>query len=78
MVVMRVLMPMLRSLTWMWIYRRKALLAHRPMIMMVPGYNLTRYSSMSNPDQMEWVPNYFCENTSLSLPKETVPTLSDL
>ena len=34
---MSVLMPLLRSLTWMQIYRRKALLAHNPMIMIVSG-----------------------------------------
>ena len=66
---MSVLMPLMRSLTWMQIYRRKALLAHRPMIMVVSGYTFTRYSSMANPDLMEWVPTYLCENPSLSLPK---------
>ena len=40
--VMRVLMPLLRSLTWMRIYRRKALLDQCPMIMIVSGYTLAR------------------------------------
>ena len=75
---MRVLMPLLRSLTWMRIYCRKALLAHRPMIMIVFGYTLARYSSMKNPERMEWVPNYLCVNPSISSPKESVPDLSDL
>ena len=74
---MRVLMPLLRSLTWIRIYRRKALLSHRPMIMIVSGYTLVRYSSMANPDRMEWVPTYLCENPSLSSPKESVPALSE-
>ena len=40
--VMRVLMPFPMSLTWMQIYRRKALLAQRPMIIIVSGYTLAR------------------------------------
>ena len=75
--VMWVLMPLLMSLTWMWIYCRKALLAQRPMIMIVYGYTLDRWSSMANPDRMEWVPTSFCENPSLSSPKESVPALSE-
>ena len=71
-------MPLMRSLTWIRIYRRKALLAHCPMIMIVSGYTLDRYSSMENPDQMEWGPTYLCENPSLSFTKESVPDLSDL
>ena len=39
---MRVLMTLMRSLNWIRIYHRKALLAHNPMIMMVPGYTLAR------------------------------------
>ena len=39
---MRVLMPLLRPLTWMQIYRRKVLLAHRPIIMIVSGYTFAR------------------------------------
>ena len=70
-------MPLLRSLTWMWIYRRKALLAQRPMIMIVSGYNLSRYSFMANHDHMEWVPTSLCENPSLSSPKESVLALSE-
>ena len=70
-------MPLLRSLNWMQIYRKKALLAQRTMIMIVSGYTLARYISMANPDRMEWVPTYLCENPSLSSPKESVPALSD-
>ena len=75
---LRVLMPLLRSLTWMQIYHRKELLDHRPGIMIVFGYTLAIYSSMENPDQMEWVPTSLFENPSLSLPKESVPDLRDL
>ena len=75
---MRVLMPLLRSLTWMQIYRRKELLAHQPMIMIVSRYTLARYSSMANPDLMECVPLSLCENPSLYSPKENVPDLRDL
>ena len=75
--VMRVLMPLLRSLTWMRIYRRKALLAQRPIIMIVSGYTLSIKISMANPDRMEWVPISLCENPSLSSPKESVPVLSE-
>ena len=32
---------------------------------------------MANPDRMEWVPISLCDNPSLSLPKESVPTLSE-
>ena len=74
---MRVLMPLLMSLNWMRIYRRKALLAQRPMIMIVSVYTLARYSSMAKPDRMEWVPTSLCENPSLSSPKESVPALSE-
>ena len=74
---MRVLMPLLMSLTWMRIYRRKALLAQRPMIVFVSGYTLARYSSLANPDRMEWVPTSLCENPSISSPKESVPALSE-
>ena len=77
-VFMRVLMPLLSSLTWMRIYRRKALLAHRPMIIIVSGCNFARYSSMANPDWMEWVPTTLCENSNISLPNKSVPALSDL
>ena len=38
----KVLMPLLRSLTWMRVYLSKALNAHRPMIMIVSGYTLAR------------------------------------
>ena len=75
---MRVLIPLLRSLNWMKIYLRKALLAHLPMIMIVSGYTLARYSYMENPDQIEWVPTSLCKNTSLCSPKESVPELSYL
>ena len=75
---MRVLIPLLISLTWMRIYRRKALLYYCPMIIIVYGYTLARETSMSNHDQMEWVPTFFCENTSLSLPKERVTDLRDM
>ena len=43
---MMVLMPLLRSLNWMQIYRRKELLDHRPMIMIVSGYTF--------PDRVPW------------------------
>ena len=33
---------------------------------------------MEKPERMEWVPTYFCENSSRSLPKESVPALSEL
>ena len=74
---MRVLMPLMRSLNWMRIYLRKALPSYCPMIMIVSGYTFSRYSSMENPDRMEWVPNSLCDNPSLSLPKDSVPALSD-
>ena len=74
---MRVLMPLLWSLTWMRIYRRKVLIAQRPMIMIVYGYILARYSSMTKPDNMELVPTSLCENPSLYSPKESVPALSE-
>ena len=45
----------------MWIYRRKALLAHCLMIMIFYRYNLFRKNSIANPDQGEWVPNSLCE-----------------
>ena len=62
----------------MRIYRRKALVAHQPMIMIVSGYTLARDSYMAKPDQIAWVPTCLFENTSLSLPKESVSDLSDL
>ena len=68
-------MPLLRSLTSMWIYLRKALLSHRPIIIIVYGYTWVRNSSMENPDQMEWLPTSLCENPSLYLPKEGVTDL---
>ena len=74
---MRVPIPLLSSLTWMRIYRKKALLARHPMIMMVPRYTLARYSSMENPEHIAWVPTSFCDNPSLSLPNESVPALSE-
>ena len=70
-------MPFLMSLTLMRIYRRKALLAQRPMIMIVSGYTLARHSYMANPDRMEWVPTSLCDNPSLSSPKESEPALSE-
>ena len=75
---MRVLIPLLRLLIWMHIYLREALLAHLPMIMIVSEYTLARYSSIENPDLMEWVPNSLCENPILYFPTEIVPDLSDL
>ena len=63
---MGLLMPLLMSLTWMRIYHRKALLSHCPMIMIVSGYILFRYSSMANPELMKWVPtSFFLESQSL-------------
>ena len=70
-------MPLLISLTWIRIYRRKALLEQHPMIMIVSGYTLARLISMANLDDMEWVPTSLCENPSLSSPKESVPALSE-
>ena len=69
-------MPLLRLLTWMRIYRSKALLAQRTIIMIVSGYTLARYSSMANPDRVEWVPTSLCDNPSLYSPNESVPSLS--
>ena len=43
---MKLLIPLMRSLTWMWIYRRKVLLAHRPVIMIFSGYTF--------PDRFPW------------------------
>ena len=71
-------MPLLRSPTWMRIKRRKALLAHCPMTMMVPGHTFYRQSSMANPDCMQWVTTSLCEHPSFSYPKESVPALSEL
>ena len=71
-------MPLMMSLTWMRIYNSKALLAHRLMIMIVSGYTLARYSSMANPDWMEWVHISLCDNPSLYLSMESVAALSDL
>ena len=75
---MRVLITLLRSLTWMCIYRRKALLAYCTMIRIVSGYNLARKSSMEKYDQIECVPTSLCKNISLSFTKESVPDLRDL
>ena len=47
-------MPLLRLLTLIRMCRRKALLYHRPMIMVVSGYTLARKSYMEKPDQSEW------------------------
>ena len=71
-------MSLLRSLNWMQIYCRYVLLAHRPMIMSFSGCTLARYSSMANPDRMEWVLTSLCENPSISLSKESVPDLSEV
>ena len=68
-------MPLLRYLTCMQIYHRKAFLYHLPIIIIVSGYTLDRKSSTENPDQREWVPTSLCENPSLSLPKERVTDL---
>ena len=38
-------------------------------IMIVSRYNFSRYSSMANPDRMEWVLTSLCDNSSISLPK---------
>ena len=70
-------MPLLRLLTWMHTYGRKALLQHRPMIIIISGYTLARNSAIANLDQRDWVPTSLCENTSLSLPKESVSYLRD-
>ena len=71
-------MPLLGLLTWIWIYRRKALLDHRPMIMIVSGYTLSKNNLMENPDQSEWVPTSLWENPIRYSPKESVTDLSDL
>ena len=39
---MRVLIPLLKPLIWMHIYRRKALLAYCPMIMIISWYTFYR------------------------------------
>ena len=72
----RVLIPLLRLMTWMRIYQRKVLLAHRPIIMIVYGYG--RNSFMEHPDQREWVPTSLCKNPSIYSPKQSVPDLRDL
>ena len=71
-------MNLLRSLTWMRMYHRMALLDHCIMITIVSGYTLARSISISNPDQMEWVLTSLCENPSISFPKKSVPDLRDL
>ena len=70
-------MPLMIYLTWMGIKWRKALIAHRPMIMIVSGYTLARKISMENPDQREWVPTSLCESPSLSSQKESVTDLKN-
>ena len=70
--VMKILMLLLRFLTWMRVYRSKAFLDHCPMIMIVSEHTLYIKSSMENPDLNEWVPTSLCENPRLSLPKESV------
>ena len=67
--VMRVLMPLLRFLTWMRIYHRKALLAHRLMIMIIFEYKFSINISIVNPEQREWVHTSLFENSRLSSPK---------
>ena len=75
---MRLLMPLLRLLTWIRMYRRKAFLDYHPTIMIVSGYTLARKSSTAKPDRSEWVPNSLWEDPRRSSPKESVPDLSDL
>ena len=72
------LLTFLRPMTSIWMYRRKALLYYCPMIMIVSGYTMDWKSSMENPDRSEGVPNYLCENTRRSSPKESVPDTSGL
>ena len=66
--VMRVLITLLRSLTWMRIYRRKALLSHSPLIMIfldtlwpdrVPWQTLTEWSGC--PPLFVKIPVYLCQ-----------------
>ena len=71
-------MPFLMLITWMEIYRRKTLLAHHPMIVIVSRYNLAGNCSMENPDQRELVLISLCEIPSLYFPKESVTYISDL
>ena len=66
-------MPLLRLLTWMWIYHRKAFLDHCFIIMIVSGYTLAIKSSLVNPEQREWVSTSLCENIIFNFPKESVP-----
>ena len=74
---MKSLIPLMRSPTWMQIYRRKLLLDHCPMIIIFSGYTLARNSSMENHVWRECVPVSLCENPSLYLPKESVSDLMD-
>ena len=78
MFIFRILMTLLRSLTWTWIYWRKALIDHSPMMMIVSGYNFARKSYMKKPEQMKWLPTSLGENLKISLPKKSVPDLRDL
>ena len=75
---MRLLMPLLRFLTWTHMYRRKAFLDHLPIIMIVSGYTLARKISIEKPYRSKWGPTSLWENPRRSSPKESVPDLSDL
>ena len=70
---MRSLMPFLRSLNWICIYRREAFLDHFPIIKFFSGYILDRNRSLANPDRSEWVPTSLCEKPRSYYPKESVP-----
>ena len=72
---MRFLMLLLRSLTLIRMYRRKAFMDHLPMVMIVSRYNMARKSSVENPYRSEWGPTYLCENPRRSSPKYSVPDL---
>ena len=71
-------MTLMRLLTWIRMYQRKAFLDHRPMTTIVSGYTLDRKISKENPYRSEWVTNYLYENPISSSLKDSVPGLSYL
>ena len=71
-------MTLMRLLTWIRMYQRKALLDHLPTIMIVYGYTPDRKISMENIDRSKWFTTSLCENKIRSSPKERVPDLSVL
>ena len=63
------LMPLLRSLSRIWMYTMNEFLDHRPIAMILSGCNLARKRSMTKPDHSECVPTYFLDNPIHSSPK---------